>query len=71
MVYRGLLGTLFDFKDSAGHKRWPFLNQVWGSAPKLKKLLTSQNLLISLANFIEATGRFNLEGGPATVSGTH
>ena len=71
VVYRGLLGTRFDFKDGAGHERWPFLNQARGSAPKLKKLLTSQNLLIPLANFIEATGRLDLEGGPATVSGTH
>ena len=53
------------------HERWLLLNQASGSTPKLKKLLTSQKLLTPLANYIEATGRFDLEGGPATVSGTH
>ena len=52
------------------HERWPLLNQARGSAPKLKKLLTSQKLLIPLANFIEATGRFISEGRSATVSGS-
>ena len=43
------------------HERWLLLNQASGSTPKLKKLLTSQKLLTLLANYIEATGRFDLE----------
>jgi ribonuclease HI len=40
------------------HKRWPIINQNRGSVPKLTKLLTSAKLLLPLATYMEATGRF-------------
>ena len=51
------------------HKRWPMLTQARGTTPKLNRILTSQKLLIPLVNYIEATGRFELDRRNATVSG--
>ncbi|KAN0133622.1 hypothetical protein V8E53_008569 [Lactarius tabidus] len=42
------------------HEQWPILSQNQGNVPKLAKVLTSIKLSIPLANFIEATGRFNI-----------
>lgn len=41
------------------HERWPILNQNQGSAPKPIKILTSDKLLLPLANYLDATGRFH------------
>ena len=43
------------------HERWPILKQARGRPPKITKLLSSAKLLIPLANYIEATGRFEEE----------
>ena len=53
------------------HKRWPLLRNVRGGTPKLSRLLSSPKLLVPLANFIESTGRFNLEQIGAPVSNTN
>jgi hypothetical protein len=42
------------------HKRWPIINQNRGSVPKLVKILTSTKMLIPLANYLDATGRFQV-----------
>ena len=52
------------------HERWPILNKLGGNIPKLSKLLTSAKLLLPLANFIEASGRFELDIRTAPVSYT-
>jgi hypothetical protein len=48
---------------SYDHERWPIRNTLGGNLPKLARLLTSKKLLQPLANFIEATGRFELDTG--------
>jgi ribonuclease HI len=40
------------------HEQWPIISQNHGSVPKLAKLLTSAKLLLPLATYMEATGRF-------------
>ena len=44
--------------QSYAHERWMILNKTSRTLAKLLRLLTSPKLLISLANFMEATGRF-------------
>ena len=53
------------------HERWPLLNQNRGSAPKLKKLLSSPKLITPLANYLEATGRFETNQRKGSVSGAY
>jgi len=48
-------------------ERWPILNNLGGSLPKLSRLLSSTKLL---ANFIEASGRFEPGAGTYPVSDT-
>jgi hypothetical protein len=50
------------------HKRWPIINQNRGSLPKLAKILTSPKMLLPLATYIEATGRFQITLENALVS---
>ena len=52
------------------HERWPLLNGLKGSRPKLSRILASGKLLTPLANYIEATGRFELEINQTQVSNT-
>jgi hypothetical protein len=52
------------------HERWPILNRNNGNVPKLSKLLTSTKMLLPLANFMEATGRFQINTEDAPVSNT-
>ena len=46
---------------SHAHERWPILNQTRGRPPRITKLLSSSKLLVPLANYLEATGRFEVE----------
>jgi len=55
---------------SYAHERWPILNKLGGNLPKLSKLLTNAKLLLPLANYIEASGRFELETDTQAVSST-
>jgi hypothetical protein len=50
------------------HERWPIISQNWGSLPKLTKILTSPKMLLPLATYIEATGRFQIAPENALVS---
>ena len=43
------------------HERWPLLNQTRGRPPKFTMLLSSLKYLKPLANYMDATGRFELE----------
>ena len=43
------------------HKRWPLLNQTRGRPPKFTVLLSNPKYLKPLANYMDATGRFELE----------
>ena len=52
------------------HEHWPILNQNQGSTLKLKKILTSSKLLIPLANYLDAMGRFQTMTMNPTVSNT-
>jgi ribonuclease HI len=52
------------------HERWPILSRSNGRSSKFTKLLTNPKLLIPLANYIEATGRFDLETVQPLVSST-
>ena len=49
------------------HERWPIHTLAGGRLPNLEKLLSSPKLLKPLANYIQATGRFeiNLENNPS------
>ena len=44
---------------SYDHEQWPILNQSKGRLPKFTKLLSSTKLLGLLANYMEATERFD------------
>jgi ribonuclease HI len=46
------------------HERWPLLRRLGNTTPKVIKLLTNRKLLAPLINYIEATERFQITGGP-------
>ena len=46
---------------SYAHERWPILNQSGGRPPKITNLLSNSKLLTPLANYLEATERFEVE----------
>ena len=46
---------------SYDHERWPILNLSGGRLPQLTKLLSSPKMLVPLANYMEATERFETE----------
>ena len=46
---------------SYDHERWPILNLSGGRLPQLTKLLSSPKMLVPLANYMEATERFEME----------
>jgi hypothetical protein len=50
------------------HEQWPIINQNGGSVPKLAKVLTSTNMILPLATFMENTGRFQIVPENAVVS---
>jgi ribonuclease HI len=50
------------------HERWPILQRSGGRPPKLTRLLSTAKLLGPLANYIEATGRFDTSSGNTPVS---
>ena len=43
------------------HERWPILNARGGRPPTFTKLLSNPGLLLPLANYMDATGRFEIE----------
>ena len=43
------------------HERWPILRQMGGRPPKITQLLSNPKFLIPLANYMEATERFELD----------
>ena len=43
------------------HERWPLLNQTRGRPPKFTVLLSNPKYLKPLANYLDATGKFELE----------
>ena len=45
---------------SYDHERWPILRQARGRLPMITKLLSSPKLLTPLANYLEATERFDI-----------
>jgi hypothetical protein len=45
------------------HERWPIKNAIGGRLPKIARLLTDPKLLGPLNNFIEVTGRYELDAG--------
>ena len=49
------------------HERWPLLRQSGSGTPKFMKILASHKTIGALANYIEATGRFDLKIGNATI----
>jgi hypothetical protein len=51
------------FCPSYEHERWLIKNAIGGYLPKIARLLTDPKLLRPLANFIEASGRYNLDSG--------
>ena len=44
---------------SYAHERWPIIRQMGGRPPKITQLLSNPKLLAPLANYMEATGRFD------------
>ena len=46
---------------SYDHECWPILNQSGGRRPTIANLLSSPKMLVPLANFMEATERFELD----------
>ena len=48
------------------HKRWSLLRNAGSRHPKLTRILSSSKLVLPLANYIEATGRFEHDAGIAT-----
>ena len=46
---------------SYDHEHWPILNQSGGRIPTITKLLSCPKLLVPLANYMEATERFELD----------
>ena len=50
------------------HERWPLLQNSRSGHPKISKILSSPKLLLPLANYIEATGRFEQEAVGPPVS---
>jgi hypothetical protein len=52
------------------HECWPILSRNHGNIPKLVKILSSIKMSIPLANYIEATGRFNITPENTFVSNT-
>ena len=44
---------------SYAHERWPIIRQTGGRPPKITQLLSNPKLLAPLANYMEATGRFD------------
>ena len=46
---------------SYDYERWPILNLLGGRLPQLMKLLSSPKMLLPLANYMEATERFETE----------
>jgi hypothetical protein len=53
------------------HERWPILSRSGGRPPKLTRLLSSAKLLGPLANYIEATGRFDINTENVPVRDTN
>ncbi len=52
------------------HERWLIINRSGGKPPRFTKILSSSKLLGPLINYIEATGRFNLNPEPIPVRNT-
>ena len=53
---------------SYDHERWPLLQRAGSRLPKITRILSSPKLLNTLANFLEATGRFKLIQATTLVS---
>jgi ribonuclease HI len=53
------------------HERWPILSRSGGRPPKLTRLLSSAKLLGPLANYIEATSRFDINAENVPVRDTN
>ena len=58
---------LFDC-PAYGHKRWVLLQHCKTQEPKMKDILNSADMAVSLTNFIQATGRFK-QGETQTQNG--
>ena len=58
-----LLITVSPDCPSYVHERWPMYRHCKTRNPSMKKLLNTKKMLVPVANFIQATGRFEQGGG--------